>query len=269
MHRLRFTGKADEARFDAAVSRNPWWYHTFLFDNGFEVRGYYDIGKNVHEYGFSDDLSGMKVLDIGPASGWFSFYFEQLGAEVTTVDVRGSFDLDLFGSYQYAPGDESTGAYRPADSPFGVEFQTMHELLDSNVRVRTGRAYEVGPELLGGETFDLVFMGALLMHLRDPIGALRAARSVCRGKAIVTNWLTLEEGGGHPWAELPALGRDEPFAWWRPNRACYGLWFEAAGFDDVDVHRSVTLTADKPRLKDHKPEPVNPTQVLGLAHAYV
>ena len=46
--------------------------------------------------------------------------------------------------------------------------------------------YDVAPEVFEGRRFDLVFMGALLCHLRDPIGALMAARSVCGGRVIAS-----------------------------------------------------------------------------------
>jgi protein-L-isoaspartate O-methyltransferase len=45
----------------------------------------------------------MRVLDIGTGAGWFAFYFEQLGAEVVTVDARGYCDFDVYGRPGYPP----------------------------------------------------------------------------------------------------------------------------------------------------------------------
>jgi hypothetical protein len=42
---LRFTGNATRAQFDDAVVSVGYWYHAFEFDNGYRVRGDYDIGR--------------------------------------------------------------------------------------------------------------------------------------------------------------------------------------------------------------------------------
>src|SRR5437879_1860889 len=100
-HQLRFTGTCDQAEFTARCAEHDFWYHTFRFDNGFMQRGDYDIGYDVADYGFPPDMRGMSVLDVGTGSGWFATYFEQAGAEVTTVDARGYCDFDVFGRATY------------------------------------------------------------------------------------------------------------------------------------------------------------------------
>lgn len=267
---LRFTGTCNEVDFATATRSADFWYHSFYFDNGFEIRGDYEIGLDVDTYGFSSDLSGLRVLDIGSASGWFSFFFEQLGAEVTAVDLRSETDMDTFGRF-LPPTDVAAG--------WMESFDVMSKLLGSNVNRVRARAYDVSPDLFGGIEFDLVFMGAILLHLRDPIGALMSARSVCRDRLMATNWFLPQEesvetdsrqdvrgGVEHPVADLPALGEQESGrrAWWRPNRAAYALWFRAAGFGTVDVSRTVTLTADVVT-----PDHYNSTQTLLLADARV
>jgi hypothetical protein len=50
-----------------------------------------------------------------------------------------------------------------------------------------------GPDEVG--EFDFVFIGSLLLHLRDPVGALAAIRGVLRGELLsvdtISPWLTL------------------------------------------------------------------------------
>ena len=106
MHRLRYTSNLGEAEFHERCCRQKVWYHSFYFDNGFEIRGDYNIGADILDYGLPQDLTGQKVLDIGTGAGWFAFYFEQLGArEVITTDARGKCDLDVYGRWEYlAPG---------------------------------------------------------------------------------------------------------------------------------------------------------------------
>ena len=99
--RLVFTGDCDHSTFLTACAAHPEWYHSFYFDNGYEVRGSYDIGRDIDDYGFPDDMRGWRVLDVGCGSGWFSFFFEQRGATVTAIDTRGYADFDVYGPADY------------------------------------------------------------------------------------------------------------------------------------------------------------------------
>lgn len=269
-HRLAYTGALDRFEFEQACKAVPWWYHSYYFDNGFEVRGDYDIGADVDDYGFPDDMQGMTVLDLGSGGGWFAHYFWQRGARVTAVDARGYCDFDVFGRWFNPPVDEDTSpggnavyerlpdestrrvpdrvddTGRPVyDSPVSSAFWAMREILESDIEFRNARIYEVGPELLEHRRFDLVFMGALLCHLRDPIGALMAARSVCSGQIIASTPVVLGEPEGEvmPRQYLPYTDVDA-ISWWLPNEACFRLWFTAAGFREVDVSRVITLRGD-------------------------
>ncbi|MDX6647124.1 MAG: hypothetical protein QOK40_2851 [Miltoncostaeaceae bacterium] len=278
MHRLHWTGSVDAEGFRASCEPLGLWYHAYYFDNDYERRGEYNIGIDIDAYGFPADMSGMRVLDIGTGAGWFSFFFEQQGAEVTTVDIRGHCDLDIFGRWEYPPvesekpvPDRLGPAGEPIyHSPVSAPFWVMRELLGSRVEYLNGRTYEVRPELFGGRTFDLVFMGALLCHLRDPVGALMAARSVCSGRMIATTLFApdhVDVGVPHmelPWTDL------EQIAWWRPSRECFRRWFRAAGFRTIDADRTVMLTTDKPRPHVTVPNAVgNPTAELLLGDAWI
>ena len=272
--RLTFTGDCDHDTFRSACAEHPGeWYHSFYFDNGYEVRGSYDIGRDIDDYGFPDDMSGWRVLDVGCGSGWFSFFFEERGATVTATDTRGYADFDVYGSAEYL----TPASHRPPDlhdehgkplyfSPVSKSMWIMRELLASGVVYRNARIYDLTPELFDGETFDLVFVGALLPHLRDPIGALAAVRSVCHGEVVATTPLAPARYKSKvPVMILPWTGIDS-ISWWQPNQACYFKWFEAAGFRDIDTTRSVQLTADLPRPwtegRDH-----NPTHTLAIGRA--
>ncbi len=278
MFKLKFTGDCNEETFKSACVNQEFWYHSYYFDNGFKVRGDYNIGKNIEEYHFPDDMSGMKVLDIGTGGGWFAFYFEQCGAEVSTVDARGYCDFDVRGRYAYpsvesekrVPDRIGPGGEPIYFSPASGGFWIMRDLLKSKVRYVNARVYDICPDLFDDQSFDLVFMGALLLHLRDPIGALMAARSVCTGRIIATTTIVAGEvENPTPRMDLP-WGHIDNISWWRPNKTCYKAWFLAAGFKDVDVEQAVTLTADKPMPNPCSgQEERNPTQILQLGDAHI
>jgi SAM-dependent methyltransferase len=275
-HLLHFTGAVEPAEFATRCAEVPWWYHSFYFDNGLNVRGDYDIGADIHRYGFPESMEGMRVLDIGTGSGWFAFYFEQLGAEVVTVDARGYCDFDMYGRPFYGSIDQENRAPDRIDddgtpvyySPVSRGFWTMKEMLRSTVRFRNARVYDLTPQIFGGKKFDLVFLGAILCHLRDPIGALMAARTVCKHRVIASTPVVLGETEAEvlPRQYLPYTS-DDKISWWLPNEACFRHWFSAAGFMGVDVSRHVNLKCDVPRYENGKM--TNGDQVLRVGTAFV
>jgi SAM-dependent methyltransferase len=274
-HRLRFTGTCDEREFAARCAKHDYWYHSFYFDNGFVQRGDYDIGLNIDEYGFPTDVRGMSVLDVGTGSGWFATYFEQRGAAVTTVDVRGYCDFDVYGraenpsvtTEKSVPDRVLPDGRAVYYSPVSGGFWVMKDMLGLQAEYVNARIYELKPELFGGRTFDLVFVGALLMHLRDPIGALMAVRSVCRDRVIANSMRGWDEELPVPLMRLIAPDGDA-ITWWAPNRACLIRWFRGAGFRTVEAERTTSLTVDRAYV-DQFGTSTAAAQKLYLVHASV
>jgi tRNA (mo5U34)-methyltransferase len=95
--------------------------------------------------------------------------------------------------------------------------------------------YEATPERLGG-TFDLVFCGSLLMHLRDPVLALERLAALCRGRLVLAeeysrrlDWIpklkVAEFRGESPW-----------MTWWIPTTRTWLSMVRCAGFEEVRAH---------------------------------
>ncbi len=278
MHKLKFTGNCDEVVFNSSCAKQKFWYHSYYFDNGFKISGDYNIGNDIKDYGFPDSMKGMKVLDIGTASGWFSFYFEQLGADVTSVDARGSCDFDVKGTYKYPPLvskkpkpdriDPNGNQIYDYDSTANSSFWIMRELLKSKVKFVNSRVYDISPKLFNEKKFDLVFMGSILLHLRDPIGALMAARSVCNDRLIATTPF-MQQFNKDSDPHMMSLIKSDKVSWWLPNIPCYRQWFLNAGFASVDTEYKVTLTADKNKQNQFPSVTPNVTQLLQIGDARI
>jgi SAM-dependent methyltransferase len=274
--RLRYTGRLGRSEFENRCREAGHWYHSYYFDNGFAVRGDYDIGRDIEGYGFPKSMAGMRVLDVGTAAGWFAHYFEQKGAEVHATDARGYGDFDVYGRPGYlSPADEGRGPDRFDEfggpvyhSPVSSAFWAMKEILGSGVRFHNARIYDLTPELFGGR-FDLVFLGTILCQVRDPIGALVAARRICTGRVIATTHVKVDpdERLALPRQYLPYTEVDR-ISWWLPNETCFRHWFLAAGFRNVSVEREVLLRSDVVRTAQNG-RAYNPDQSLRVGTATV
>lgn len=106
-------------------------YHAF---DDLGIPGLFNLAPLIGRYHFPN-LRGLRVLDVGCASGFFSRYFAQQGADVVGVDI------------------DTTAAtkIRRVSEPKWI-------ISDSN-------AFAIPFE----NDFDLVFCGSLLLHVFDPV----------------------------------------------------------------------------------------------------
>jgi tRNA (mo5U34)-methyltransferase len=89
--------------------------------------------------------------------------------------------------------------------------------------------YDLSPETVG--TFDVVVVGSLLLHLRDPLRALEAVRSVCTGALMSTESVELGLTLLHPRTPVARLnGVGTLCQWWEPSVAGHRQMIRAGGF---------------------------------------
>lgn len=255
---LHFTGNASKEEFIKTTDPIT-WYHTFTFDNGYTVKGYWDVAPTAPAIEFPE-LKEKTILDIGAASGWFSFYFEQQGASVTALEIQNKHQFNRHGVNEHSDKYEPTWNTK--------SFTTMHKLLGSNVTYTSGSVYDLGKTVLQDQSFDYVFIGCLLLHLRDPIGALKAARSICTDTVIATTPIWHDSPVEEP-AMKAVLPKPNSISWWYPNLTGYKHWFTSAGYSSVNVDRSVTQETDIPRPNQAQKEPTSNPIELQIAHAKV
>jgi tRNA (mo5U34)-methyltransferase len=195
------------------------WYHTLDLENDIITPGIYDHRPYLHYYGIPDDLRGTTVLDVGAASGFFSFEMERRGAQVTAVDLPAWFDHD-FGPL-YVPDLTIDEGLRYLREPILLARKALGSHID---KIETS-VYDLSPETVG--MYDLVFCGSLLLHLTDPIRALWHLQSITREQAIIATGIN-PDARQEPTALF--IGQHRGDAWWLPNPACLKAMVQAAGF---------------------------------------
>jgi len=206
------------------------WYHTVDLGQGVVTPGIYDHRSYLHLYGIPQDLTGKRVLDVGAASGFFSFEMERRGAQVTAIDLPAWFDHDFGPCYE--PDQSEDEGLRYLQEPILL----AKKALGSKIEKIETSIYDLSPETVG--LFDLVFCGSLLLHLTDPMRALWALQSVTQEQAIIA---TVVHPDPTPEPLALFVGHHRGDVWWYPNRACLEAMTQSAGFSSWEWISSFQL----------------------------
>ena len=214
---------------DEARARS--WYHTLELP-GYTTPGIFDLRGSVGEYGLPADLSGKRCLEVGTWDGFWAFELERRGAEVVALDLDDERDLD------FPP------RRRPAsfpDEPRGAGFALAHRMLGSRVERISRSVYEATPEELG--TFDLVFCGSVLIHLRDQLLALERIAGLTRSGGMFISaeeYDRLADLVPIPVSRFRA-DRESAVVFWLPSRRTWKRMLWTAGFDRVEERGRFTM----------------------------
>jgi len=214
-------------------------YHRIDVPGLEEKKWVWDLRENEASYLGNYDFNGKRVLEFGAANGGLTFWMEQQGAEVVAVDLspdiaRTSWDL-LTG-----PEDDVTEMKRVSSKAIqrlNNGFWYAHEKLRSQSRLVHATAYNV-PDKIG--KFDVVTLGSILLHLRDPLGALQNAISFTDKSIIITDVVPrfIDEHLQHlPLAYfMPDKSRRTPhggWTWWQVTAEVYLRFLDLKGFRTI------------------------------------
>ncbi len=217
------------AELQAEASRYP-WYHTVDLGGGVVTEGMFDHRPVLDRYPLPEDLTGQRCLDVATMDGFWAFEMERRGAaSVTAIDLEDPQELDW-------PAALRAGHDKSMDESKADRFALAKRALGSNVQRVLMSAYELSPDL---GTFDFVFCGDLLLHLKDPITPVERIRSVCTGSAVIVNVITrFRLRDSRPLAELDGI---DTFSWWTTNLAGLVRIVRAAGFARVQPSETFEL----------------------------
>jgi tRNA (mo5U34)-methyltransferase len=210
------------------------WYHSIELAPGHTTKGMFDLEPFKHRYGLPDRLDGKRCLDVGTWDGYWAFEMERRGAQVVALDVDDERALDW-------PPRRRPKVFN--ETPRGTGFGLAREQLGSSVERVVCSIYDAAPERLG--TFDLVFCGSVLIHLRDQLLALERIAGLCSPGGT---FISAEEYD-RPTSLLPIpvsryrADRDADVVFWLPSIRAWKRMLWTAGFDRVEQHGRFKLVA--------------------------
>ena len=235
-----------------------YWYHTVDLGAGLVTPGSHDYRSSLEQFHFPADMSAMNVLDVGSATGFFAFAFEKRGARVVSVEVPSLAEVDRFPHEEPAQTVAKIAAMTAGQSAYTRDsfeaifrkasaadfyhyfldgpFKLCHKALGSQVERRYSSIYDIAETDIASQSYDLVFLGDLLLHTLHPLQALAAVAPLCRGTLVISQHMPA--GFGSRPAALyvggDTLGEDHA-TWWYPNQACFEQLLRTLGFRDVHV----------------------------------
>ena len=133
------------------------WHQKWEVFQGVFTPGLNPVDKLCIYAQLPEDLSGMRVLDVGAWNGCFSFECERRGArEVVAYSL---------------------------EDPQESGFNRLKALLHSKVTYVQGSVYTLSPEDIG--FFDVILFFGVLYHLRYPLLAIDRLRTVSQGSVFI------------------------------------------------------------------------------------
>lgn len=194
-----------EAKIDAVAAsprvvdelRDCFFYHSTDVAGHGLVEGEWDLRGREAPYLGQVDLRGKRVLELGTADGFLTFYMERQGAEVVSYDLSPDLSWDVVPFARTltdgprgrtGEGDwvRTEDRFRERIAGLNNAYWFCHSRLGSNARMVYGDVYSVPLEI---GNVDVTTFGALLLHTRDPFGALARALPLTRETVIVTEQL--------------------------------------------------------------------------------
>ena len=206
------------------------FYHTMEIPGYDTILGQWDLRQGADKYLGGVDVKGKRVLDIGTASGFLSFYMESQGADVIAFDLSEDQSWDVV---PYAEHDHQQRRLALQIGKINNAFWFAHHAYKSKVGMVYGSVYEIPSEI---GVVDISNFGSVLLHLRDPFRALESALKLTRETVIITD-VPLPNNNSEPCMYFqPDFTKGEPWEmWWTLSPELIQRFIGVLGFESSEI----------------------------------
>jgi len=203
------------------------WYHSMDLPGWGTVEGDWDLRGTIDRYLGGMDFAGKRVLEIGPASGYFTFEMERRGASVVSVELPDNV------GWNFVPYPEQVLAPIRAARPETMRrlqnsWWLAHRAYQSKALLHYGDAHQL-PDALGH--FDIAIMASVLLHAHSPLQIVHQCAQRADALVIVDNLFPDVQG---PVCELMATADNNCWGtWWKFSPELFTQYLGVMGFGDV------------------------------------
>jgi 2-polyprenyl-3-methyl-5-hydroxy-6-metoxy-1,4-benzoquinol methylase len=233
--------KLEPAR-DISSIDDCYFYHCVNLPGHGEVKAEWDLrGVESDNFG-SLNFHNKKVLEVGSASGYLTFWLEDQGADVLAFDLSEKQDWD---AVPFAKSDFKAiiEARREHIRKLNNAWWYSHKLLGKKAKKMYGSVYDLSQDV---GHFNVVTLCNILLHLRDPFLAMQKAASLAEEYLIITELAkpfslwdepVIEAAEGQNFCQfLPKHAKQEPWdTWWYLPENTLIEMLKILGFDAIEV----------------------------------
>jgi hypothetical protein len=176
------------------------------------------------------------VLELGPASGFLTREFERQGARVLCVDVDASTGWDVVPRH-----DRNYEAYIANRKELVVpklwkSWWLSRKWFSGDAQMSYSGAESIR-DLRGKQSFDIGFIGSILVHFANPYIVLSYMADLC-DTLVITEMATkrLEVPGRNLVEFLPSVSNNNLGSWWLLSEATVTQMMQTLCFEKVDSY---------------------------------
>jgi hypothetical protein len=228
---IKLKGWQFAAPVEVASAEECRFYHTMDVPSAKGIithHGAWDLRGRYDDYLYGADVRGKSVLDVGTANGWISFEVERHGAaEIVGLDMADDVQPQYVPHVFTAP--QQTKVLDGGDVRKGYWY--CHRRYGSSAKVVYGNAHTMGDHISDA---DVVILGQILVHQRDPLEVLH------QGARVANEMLIIIEGSFE--FEQPVMafyGQDGNFySWFHLSTKMYQRYLNILGFEVTSMRKS-------------------------------
>lgn len=211
------------------------FYHVIDLPGETPTPGQWDFRKTESEYHGGFKFKGKTVLEIGSATGSHAFWMEREGAHVTPYDLSPRHSWDIMPTSDQDAGQVER-TMRSVIGRLNNGWYYCRNRLKSKLELAFGSIYDI-PQELGD--FDVITFGSVLLHTRNPVGALQSAADRAKEAIIITDRLPPDLDMKRPLMEfMPKKERAKDFGgwtWWWISPKVFENMLRLRGFQNFQV----------------------------------
>ena len=225
-----------------------YFYHTVDLPGVGIIKGEWDLRGNFGAYLGGVKFAGKRVFEFGTASGGLCFELERQGAEVVGFDLSPEHSWDLVPFPGPTTVERSVAERKAHIGRINNAWWYARHAVNGRANLVHGTVYQM-PCL--EREFDIVTLGSILLHLRDPLLALTQASLICRETLIVTDCAVdpgkrARMGDNCMWF-LPDPDTQQPYeTWWMFTEEFIVRMLRILGFREFRTTRHKQLSRDGP-----------------------
>jgi hypothetical protein len=212
------------------------WYHTTDLPDGRVMQGEWDLRGRELGYLGGVAFESLRVLEIGPASGYLTYWMEAQGALVTAFEVGYDARINMLpspagGDTMAAEAELIQHTRRTANA-----WWYLHHMLGSSARLVHGDIYSL-PADLG--RYDVASLAFVLVHTASPFRVLEQVVQYADSVIVTEQVDPAMRNDDSLMRFAPALDNPGPTAmWWHfsPGAIVTMLWRLGFGDSRVSFH---------------------------------